>query len=366
LLISIAVNEGLEIHHIDISTAFLYGELTEEVYIDIPDGVEVENKTSTALKLNKALYGLKQAPRMWNQTLVKFLNEINLKQMKTDMCIFTNKNLIIAIYVDDIIIIGKNEHIIDLKTKIHKKFKTKDLGNLSFLLGIKIEYVNNKKLIINQKHYIDKIISRYINLKDSKLSDIPIQPNHKLTTELLNENENLRNLIDPTKYRQAIGNLIYLMQCSRPDICYSVSILSRYMQQPRELHWRFVKKLLKYIELTKHYSLVYTKTTLLEIKGYTDSDYGSSTEDRKSISGYLFKYGDCSITWNSSKQKTVALSSTEAEYMALTNAIKEGVWIKQLINELGRYSSKLTVMCDVMCEQKYNLFIKQSRISFKN
>ena len=209
-----------------------------------------------------------------------------------------------------------------------------------------IQYINAKTIIINQKHYIEKLISKFKYLKDAKISDIPIQRNHKLTSELVDENENLRNLIDSTKYRQAIGNLIYLMTCTRPDICYSVSVLSRFMQEPRELHWRFVKRLLRYVAFTKDYSLIFLKNPSLDIVGYTDSDYASSIEDRRSISGYLFKYGNCPVTWNSSKQKTVALSSTEAEYVALTNAVKEGVWLKQLLNELEQKHDKIKVFCD--------------------
>jgi hypothetical protein len=151
------------------------------------------------LKLNKALYGLKQAPRMWKYTLVKFLNELKFKQLKTDMCIFKNQYLIIAIYVDDIVIMGReSKKFEEFKNHKHTKFKTKDLGKLSFLLGIKIEFFNNETLIINQTHYIDRIISRFKQLKDNKLSDIPIQPIHKLTNELLDENENLRTLNEPT------------------------------------------------------------------------------------------------------------------------------------------------------------------------
>jgi hypothetical protein len=199
-------------------------------------------------------------------------------------------------------------------------------------------------------------------MKDGKTSDIPIQPNHKLTSELNNENETLRHLIDPTKYRQAIESLIYLMTCSRPDIWFSVSILSRFMEKPRELHWRFVKRLLRYVMFTKNYSLVYSKNTP-SITGYTGSDYASSIDDRKSISGYLFKYGKCSVSWNSSKQKTVALSSTEAEYVALTNAIKEGVWLKQLLSELGS-QDKMTILCDnksTICLTNYPEFHSRTK-----
>jgi hypothetical protein len=138
------------------------------------------------------------------------------------------------------------------------------------------------------------LIDRFKNLKDSKELDIPIQPNHKLTSDLKDETEELRNLIDPTIFRQAIGSLIYLMTCTRPDISYSVSTLSRFMQEPRELHWRFLKRLLRYVKTTSEYSLVYSRSTPTETKiiGYTDSVYAGSVY-RKSTSGYAFKYGNC-------------------------------------------------------------------------
>ncbi len=159
--------------------------------------------------------------------------------------------MIVAIYVDDIVIIGEEtERVVEFKIQIRNKFKTKDLGQLNFILGITVEKLNDNVLIIHQKNYIDKIINDFKTLKDSKDTDIPIQPNHKLTSELSDKNEKSRELIDPKKYRQAIRSLIYLMTCSRPDISYSVSMLSRFMQQPRELHWRFLKRFLRYIKTT--------------------------------------------------------------------------------------------------------------------
>ena len=133
---AIAINENLKIHHIDISTAFLYGDIEEEVYIEIPEGLEGEFEADSVLKLNKAIYGLKQSPRVWKKTLVKFLNQLELNQLKTDTCVFSNKNIILAIYVDDIIIIAKYiGKITEFKTYISNKFKIKDLGLINYILG---------------------------------------------------------------------------------------------------------------------------------------------------------------------------------------------------------------------------------------
>jgi hypothetical protein len=350
LLLAISVNEGLFVHHVDISTAFLYGILDEDVYIEPPQGLRKKLEQNQVLKLNKALYGLKQASRSWNKTIVSFFQELNLKQLQTDNCIFSNENLIVAIYVDDIVIIGSNEmQIIEFKMHISNRFKTKDLGRLSLILGLQIEYPNTDSLIIHQKNYIDKII-RTFELNDKKGTDIPLQPNQNISGELLDKEDKLRNLVDTYKYRKTIGMLIYLMVGTRPDICFSVSLLSRFMQSPRELHWRLVKKLLLYVKTTQDYCLIYTKTktkeNISQLIGYSDADYAGSVDDRKSTSGYIFKYNNCVVTWNSAKQKTVSLSSTEAEYLALTTAIKEALWLKQLLSELNRKQEEITMYCD--------------------
>ncbi len=166
--------------------------MDDEIYIDIPEGLESEFKKNSVLKLNKALYGLKQAPRLWNKTLVSFLNKLEFQQLISDPCIFVSKVLIIAIYVDDIIIIGREiQIIVDFKKHVNTTFKTKDLGNLNFILGINVERLNDNTLVIHQKNYIDKIIKNFNNISETRNTDIPIQPGHKLTTELNHETEHL-------------------------------------------------------------------------------------------------------------------------------------------------------------------------------
>jgi hypothetical protein len=347
LFLAIAVNEEKEVHQIDISTAFLNGELEEEVFIEPPDGFKGQIENNQVLKLHKALYGLKQAPRAWNKKLVSTLREFGMKQCIADSCIFFKKDLFVAIYVDDIIITGTIESIREFKKFMSEKFKMKDLGKLNYILGIKVEYGTEGVMRLNQKHYISKMIEKF-EMQSSKESDIPIQPNHNLTRDLNDEKEVLRELVDVQKYRKVIGSLIYLMTCTRPDISYAVGVLSRYMQEPRELHWRCLKRVLKYLKATQDYSLVYknSKEKEIELSGFTDSDYAGSLEDRKSTSGFVFKYGKCVISWNSSKQKTISLSSTEAEYIGLATAAKEALWLKHILIELDRSPKKTIIYCD--------------------
>ena len=171
----------------------------KKVYIEPPTGLRQKLKPESVLKLNKALYGLKQAPRSQNKTFVSFLTNSKFRQLQTDNCIFYNETLIIAIYVDDTIIIGKNEDEIKyFKSHISNKFKTKDLGRLHLILGLQIENFNSDIVKIHQKNYIVKLI-KIFKLQYTKNNDIPLQPNLKLTAELINENEQLRNLIDAKK-----------------------------------------------------------------------------------------------------------------------------------------------------------------------
>ncbi len=302
-LLAIAANLELHVHQIDINTAFLNGTLEEEVYVEPPPGTNI-CQPNQVLKLKRSLYGLKQSPRAWNATLVKFLNKFGLTQIKSDSCVFVNKYIMLAIYVDDIIILSKQlEKIVEFKKAISEKFKTKDLGKVNYVLKIKVEEIPGGGLKLHQHNYIDDLIKLY-GLNNEKTVDLPIQPNHRLTLDLTDEPDELKASVDETKYRQAIGKLMYLMVCTRPDISYAVSILSRFMSAPKEKHWRCVKLLLKYIKSTRNYSLIYPKLNTTVITGYSDSDHAGDFDDRKSTSGFIFCLGKCTISWKSTKQKS--------------------------------------------------------------
>jgi hypothetical protein len=184
------------------------------------------------------------------------------------------------------------------------------------------------------------------SVNNMKTSEIPMQPNLGLTSELLDESEDLRKPIDMTLYRQAIGKLMYLMVCTRPDISFAVSVLSRFMAQPREKHWRCVIQLLKYLNSTQDLALTYPSGGEIKLTGYSDSDHAGDTDDRKSTSGYVFVIGQCCVSWRSVKQKTVSISSTEAEYIALSTCAQEALWLRLLLRELGHAQTTTVIFND--------------------
>ena len=330
-ILAISAQKNSLVHQLDINTAFLNGDLSEEIYVEAPPGIPKYNKNEVC-KLNKALYGLKQASRAWNKKIVDFLCEYGLKQLKTDVCVFVNEYLIVALYVDDIIIESNDINKIN-EFNISKHFKTKDLGEASFILKIKIERIAEGGWKIHQQNYIDELINFY-QLNNENIVNVPIQPNHRLTVDLIGDTAKLRVGIDSTKYRQAIGKLMYLMLGTRPDICYAVTVLSRFMKKPLEKHWRFVKQVLKYIKSTRNFSLIYQKSNLNNLTGYSDYDHAGDLGDRKSTSGYVFMFNNCTIHWRSMKQKTVAISSTEVEYIGMSEATKEAIWFQAILKEL--------------------------------
>jgi hypothetical protein len=163
---------------------------------------------------------------------------------------------------------------------------------------------------------------------------------------LEDETDTLKQSVDNEKYRQAIGKLMYLMVCTRPDISFAVSLLSRFMADPKERHWRCVKQLLKYVKSSRNLGLLYQRLNNVKLIGYSDSDHAGDKSDRKSTSGYIYMLGSCTVSWKSQKQQIVALSSTESEYIGLATAIQEALWMRSLLKELGFAQSKTIVFGD--------------------
>ena len=248
--------------------------------------------------------------------------------------------------MDDIIITSDHmKHIDDVKAAIGSKFKTTDLNQASFVLGIKLDKQEDGTWMLHQRQYIDEIMKLY-SVNNLKKVDIPLQPNLGLTTKLEGEDEALRQPIDTTIYRQAIGKLMYLTMCTRPDLSFSVSLLSRFVSAPKEKHWRCVMTLFKYIKSTRDHILTYPSQGTVKLTGYSDSDHAGNLDDRKSTSGYVFMVGGCCVSWRSSKQQTVSISSTEAEYVALSTCAQEALWLRSLLSELGHAQNTTTIYND--------------------
>jgi len=335
LLLAIAAERDLEMIHFDIKTAFLYGKIEEEVYMTQPEGFTTGDKR--VCRLIKSLYGLKQAPRAWNVCFTKFLKQFQLEPLVKDSCILmrkTDKNiLVIAIYVDDGLVCCSNKKLLEqVLEHLKTKFQVTVMDPKCFV-GLEIQ--RNRKdrsLFISQEFYTKKILLRF-EMQNSKCQSTPFDPNQKLCS--MGAQIGADEPIVQVPYREAIGSLMYLMIGSRPDISYAVSLLSRYCEAPRKAHWNGVKRVFQYLNCTRNFGIKFhPETRSKNIRCYVDSDYSSDLDTGRSISGYVLKYYSGPIIWKSSKQSTVATSTTEAEFVAAAQAIKEVLWLRQLLDEL--------------------------------
>ena len=344
ILIALAAQECWSLHHLDVKSAFLNGEIKEEIYVSQPEGYVKEGKEEWVLKLNKALYSLKQEPRAWNAKLDDTLKSIGFVKSKNDQGVYyLNSNqdkVIVGVYVDDLIITGASEaKVKEFKKTMMKIFEMTDLGLLSSYLGIEV-HQGKSQITLSQRPYAAHIFESF-QMVECNPTNTPMEAQLKL------KKEGGGRSVDATLYRSLIESLRYLLH-TRPDMTYSVSILSRYMVNPTSDHWIAAKRVLRYLKGTIDFGLVYVKGVKnLNVIGYSDSDFAGDVEDRKSTSGQIFFLGGLPITWNSLKQKVVALSSCEAEYIAITSAICQGVWIARLVMEvMGVKLEAVKIMVD--------------------
>jgi hypothetical protein len=330
LLIALAAQKGWQVHHMDVKSAFLNGELREEVYVQQPPGFVVKCGGDKVLKLKKALYGLRQAPRAWNAKLDSELMKLGFVRNPLEHAVYRRSDrdgfLLVGVYVDDLIITGSNKASIELfKQEMKGKFSMSDLGLLSYYLGIQVnQQAGMTKLC--QSSYTLKILEQ-AGMKGCNPCAVPMENRLKLSKN------DKTPAVDKTKYRSIIGSLRYLVN-TRPDIAYAVGIVSRYMEEPRASHWAAVKQILRYLAGTVQFGCVYKSQGSTELVGYSDSDLVGDVDDRRSTSGCVFLLGSSLVTWASQKQRVVALSSCEAEYIASANAACQGIWLSRLLGEL--------------------------------
>jgi hypothetical protein len=339
-LISYAAENNLQIHHMDVETAFLNGDLQEEIYMELPEGYEGDGR-KTVCKLDKTLYGLKQASREWNLKYTRKLKDHGFEQTLADPCVFVRgvgpDKVLLGLFVDDNALVGNLKGINEAKTILKNLFKMKDLGEMKKIVGIRV--VNEiDRITLDQEEYIRDMLIRF-KMEDCKPSSTPMALKNK------QYKEDKKLFEDEKLYKQLIGSLIYISNATRPDICYSVNQLARNMQNPRYEDWKQGKRILRYLQGTKGIKLVYKKEKE-ELCGYSDASYAEDKKDRKSTSGQVFLKNGGAISWKSRKQKIVSLSSMEAEYIALTDASKEGIWLKKMEKELCNKEDVLTIFED--------------------
>lgn len=343
-LLAVAAIMDWYTEHMDVSNAFLHGDLEETVYMKFPQGYTgigsriYKNKpgansshSSFVLKLLKSLYGLKQAPRQWFSKLSKTLINLGFKQSKSDYSLFTKitstDTTVILIYVDDLMICGSNQAAIQhIQSMLSSVFHMKHLGPLRYFLGIEVSR-SNSGFFLSQRKYTVDLIAAY-GLSDAKPLTLPMDPNTKLTPEIGTP------LDDATPYQRLLGKLIYLT-ITRPDIAFPVHLLSQYMHSPTSTHMQAAKRLLRYLLHSPSQGILLASTSAAHLQAYCDSDWASCPTTRRSTTGYCVLLGNSPISWKAKKQAVVSRSSAEAEYRAMALTACEITWLSALLKDIG-------------------------------
>ncbi|QRV77015.1 Retrovirus-related Pol polyprotein from transposon TNT 1-94 [Ceratobasidium sp. AG-Ba] len=347
ILCSLANWFDLDMRQLDVVSAFLNGHLEEELYMEPIAGFD--DGSGRVLRLRRSLYGLRQAGYVWNKTFNEILIKLGYTRLLTDSCVY--KRVIesptgplisfLAVHVDDCVLFTSPNHTRDAVNELLRAFDMRDLGELRHFIGIQfIRDRASRSLTLSQSAYVDLIVEE-AGLLDAYPADTPAS-----TTTQLTRHEGVRPNFP---YARTIGRLMYAAICTRPDIAFAVNWLAAFTSCYGQAHVTALKRVIRYLAGTSTHGVTYHRDPNQDIldfgeTGYSDADWGTSHLDRKSISGNCFLLGGAAISWSSRKQPTVALSTMEAEYMALTHASTQALWIRQFFDELGLGASAPTVI----------------------
>lgn len=333
ILLALANHEGWYVHQMDVKSAFLNGMLEEEIYMRPPPGFEAGS--NRVCRLNKAIYGLKQSSRNWNLRFHEFIDKLGFKRSEHDYCFYFWKSngivIYVLIYVDDVLIASNSLKAVQtLKKKFSAEFEMKDLQEVRNFLGLNIQRDREAGLMkIDQKAYIEAVLERF-GMGNCKPSPVPMDPHLRL------EKGNDPKSFTDKPYRELIGCLMYLTVTSRPDICAAVNYFAGFQCCATEEHWAHLKKVLRYLRGTADYQLVYRRVEAEPVAVFADADWGNDPNDRRSVSGLVIKLHGQTVVWSTKKQSSVALSSTEAELMALCQASCDSMWVVNLLKSVQR------------------------------
>ena len=342
MLLAFACHKNFVLYQMDVKSAFLNGYIMEEVYVSQPPGFQDHKYPNHVYKLKKALYGLKQAPRAWYDRLSTFLISNGFSMGKADNTLFIKRKskdiIIVQIYVDDIIFGATNDVLCEEFSKcMHSEFEMSMMGELNFFLGLQIKQQKNG-IFISQSKYIKDLLQKF-DLANAKSMKTPMSTSIKMDKDESGKD------VDITKYRGMIGSLLYLT-ASRPDILFSVGLCARYQSCPKESHLSAVKRIFRYLIGTMNLGLWYPKNSNFEIISYSDADFAGCKSDRKSTSGTCHFLGNSLVSWFSKKQNSVALSTTEAEYIAAGSCCAQILWMKQTLKDFDVDFECTPIKCD--------------------
>lgn len=329
ILLALSAILHWHIHQGDVKTAFLNSELDKPVHMKVPKDVEIPQ--GCCLLLLKALYGLKQSPRAWYQKLRDTLLGWGWRMSAYDPCVFIDdqNRLILEVHVDDINVMGKDlQAILAFKTKFAKEFPISDEGECSWYLGMHIEQ-SPGEIRLHQKHYIDQIVNKY-GFKDAAPVMTPLDTKCKLAKQ----DEYPSKTKFRKEYQSKVGSLNFASNQTRPDIAFATGYVARYASNPNRAHMDAVDRIFTYLKGDTRKGITYSDKYGLHLKGFVDSDFAGCEDSRKSTTGWVFTLAGGPISWSSQRQKTVATSTMDAEYVACAEAAKEAVWIRNFINDL--------------------------------
>ena len=342
MFLAFAAHSNYKVYQMDVKSAFLNGELEEEVYVEQPPGFEDSKLADFVYFLFKALYGLKQAPRTWYDTLSEFLLENDFTRGVVDKTLFVKKHkndlILVQVYVDDIIFGSTNDDLCKRFAKLmQSRYEMSMMGELSFFLGLQV-YQKQSGIFICQSKYIKDLLKKY-QMEDSSTAKTPMPTATKL------DKDETGKKVDITGYRGMIGSLLYLT-ASRPDIMFATCLCARFQSDPKESHLIAVKRIFRYLKGTPNLGIWYPKDTGFDLIGYTDSDFAGCKIDRKSTSGSCQFLGRRLVSWYSKKQHSVSTSTAEAEYIAAGSCCAQILWMRNQLRDYGLLLTKIPIFCD--------------------
>lgn len=332
VFVAMAAHNGWDIEQMDAVSAFLNCQCEEELYLELPDGYCGDR--NLVARLDKTLYGLKKSARNWSEDICGFLLSVGFKPSEADACVYTRTSAdsstfsAVYVHVDDMGITGND--IQAVKKSISSRWQMEDLGTAHCIVGIQIQRLSSSHYCINQQAMITTVLERF-GMTLCRPASTPFPADLKLTRAT--EDEATKFASTGLPYRRAVGSLIYLALCTRPDISYAVGVLSQHLERPSQQHWNAFIHVLRYLKGTRLLAIHYGSTAPeTEIQGnqswscpfgHVDADWAGDKDTRRSTTGYIFKLFGGAISWRSKLQPTVALSSTEAEYRSTTEAARK-------------------------------------------
>ncbi len=339
LLLCFAANQSLTIYQADIPTAYLNAELNDKVYMKQPVGfiMPPTKKNEMVCSLNKAIYGLKQSGRRWWSLLHKFIIEMGYTQFSVDPCLYHLKSghdkSFIAIYVDDILLVSSSNKMRNNTLRLlEEKFNAKIIGLATWIRSLHITQSSNR-VTMDQTTYIDTMLRRY-GMASCNSAHTPMAT----SASVQSDKDHILSETDHALYRSIVGSLMYVATCTRPDICFAVGELGRFTHRPIQAHLNAAKRILRYLQGTRSLRITYQPGLGIDkapkLIGYADADFASDVDTRKSISGQVFMYGGSPVAWRSKRQSVTATSTTEAEYIALSECSKTSMTLGNIVKEL--------------------------------